>query len=81
MQLDHINGNPKDNRIENLREVSGSENKLNMLHVWKPNKDTGLPGIFPHGRGYETRIHGKECYFPDPFEAFFHQTLLGRRFK
>ena len=81
MQLDHINGNETDNRIENLREVSGSENKLNMLHDWKPNKDTGLPGICPHGRGYKTKIHGKTCYFPDPFEAFFHQTLLGRRYK
>ena len=80
-QLDHINGNPTDNCIENLREVSGSENKMNMLHDWQPNKDTGLPGICPHGRGYETKIHGKTCRFPDKYEAFFHLTLLGRRFK
>ena len=81
MQLDHLDLDPTNNKIENLREVTQSENMLNMEIPWKPNKDTGLPGICPHGRGYETKIHGKNCYFPDPFEAFFHQTLLGRRFK
>ena len=30
-QIDHINGNPKDNRIENLREVSRSENDMNRV--------------------------------------------------
>ena len=82
MQLDHINGNETDNRIENLREVSGSENRLNMLHEWKPNKNTGLPGIAPDGNGqYLTRTHGKNFHFRDPFEAFFHATLCGKLYK
>ena len=80
-QLDHINGNETDNRIENLREVSGSENKLNMLHDWQPNRDTGLPGVCLHGRGYTNKIHGKNCHFHDPFEAFFHATLCGKLYK
>ena len=81
-QLDHINDNPTDNRIENLREVSGSENMLNMLHDWRPNRDTGLPGVSPNGnRQYKTRMHGKFFHFHDPFEAFFHATLCGKLYK
>ena len=81
MAIDHINGNKADNRIENLREVSDHENKLNQLLDWKPNTVTGLPGILPHGNGYRTRVHGKEFHFSDPFEAFFHATMCGKRYK
>jgi hypothetical protein len=31
--IDHINGNKLDNRIENLRVVTHSQNKQNMTHV------------------------------------------------
>ena len=81
LQIDHVNGNKHDNRIENLREVSNSENKLNMLHDWKPNKDTGLPGVSPDKNGYRTTIHGKNFYFQDPYEAFFHAAMCGKRYK
>ena len=80
-QIDHINGDKTDNRIENLREVSQTENNLNMLHNWKPNKDTGLPGVSPDKNGYRTTIHGKNFYFQDPYEAFFHATMCGKRYK
>ena len=80
-QLDHIDGDPTDNRIGNLREVSDHENKMNTLHDWKPNKDTGLPGIAPLKNVYQTRIHGKKLYFGNPFEAFFHATMCGKRYK
>ena len=80
-QLDHINGNKQDNRIENLREVSQSENNMNMLYPWKPNAKTGLPGVYKHGSGYRFTVGHREYYFCDKYVAFYHLTLLGRRFK
>jgi hypothetical protein len=80
-QIDHINGDKTDNRIENLREVCGSENKMNMLLPWKPNAQTGLPGVCPHGNEFETRIHGKKFFFHDPYETFYHATMCGKRYK
>ena len=80
-QIDHVNGNKHDNRIENLREVSPSENNMNMLHPWKPNAKTGLPGVSSHGRKYQIRIFGKVCRFLDPNEAFYHATMCGKRYR
>ena len=80
MQLDHINGVETDNRFENLREVSSSENMLNQLLNWKPNIVTGVPGVSPHRRQYRTRIHGILYNFSDPNEAFFYATMCGKRY-
>ena len=41
--IDHINGDPQDNRIENLREVTNRENCLNA-HMYKHNT-TGITGV------------------------------------
>jgi len=79
--IDHINGDRQDNRIENLREVSDSENKMNMLYSWKPNAVTGVPGVNKERRQYLTKIHGKRYYFSDPYEAFYHATMCGKRYK
>jgi hypothetical protein len=42
-QLDHINNNPNDNRIENLREASYSQNGMNKS-LQKNNK-SGVKGV------------------------------------
>ena len=80
-QIDHINGNKHDNRIENLREVSASENNMNMLYPWRPNAKTGLPGVYKNGSVYQIRVVSNRYNFRDKYVAFYHLTLLGRRYK
>ena len=80
-QIDHINGNKQDNRIENLREVSASENRMNMVYPWKPNAKTGLPGVHKNGSGYQIKVAQHRYFFRDRYLAFYHLTLLGRRYK
>ena len=79
-QIDHINGNPKDNRIENLREVNQSENDMNRVFSWKPNPSTGLPGVYKVKGVSQVKVQDKQLYFRDKYEAF-HELMLGRMFK
>ena len=81
MQIDHVNGNGFDNHIGNLREVNQSENNMNRFYRWKPNTVTGLPGVVFNCGSYVTKIFGRQFRFHDPFTAFYHATLCGRRFK
>ena len=80
-QIDHINGDKHENRIENLREVSGNENMMNMLYTWRPNAVTGLPGVSSNEGMFQIRIRGKMCRFHDPYEAFYHATMCGKRYR
>ena len=79
-QIDHLNGNPKDNRIENLREVSRSENDMNRMWTWKPNAKTGLPGVSQCKGGFLATVQGKPLFFRDKYEAFYTLTMFGRMF-
>lgn len=44
-EIDHINRDPTDNRIENLREVSRSENNINRKNRQKPINGRKFVGI------------------------------------
>lgn len=79
--IDHINGDKTDNRIENLREVSQGDNRMNSVYPWRPNAQTGLPGVEKHGLKYRTKMMGKKVSFQDKYEAFHAVVLLGRMFR
>ena len=79
-EIDHINGNPMDNRIENLRDATRMSNAQNHFR-------TGgvLPvGVFRLGEKYGSRIKVNYKYkhlgtFTDPGDA--HQAYLSARMK
>lgn len=55
-EIDHINGNRQDNRIENLREVTRSENQFNK--VMCSNNTSGFRGVnwHKHSKSWVVRV-------------------------
>jgi hypothetical protein len=80
-EIDHLNGIKTDNRIENLREVSHSENEANKPRRWKKNPDSGLPGITKSHTIFQTKFRQRQLFSSIPEMLFFHTSLLGKRYK
>ena len=55
-QIDHINGDRKDNRIANLRSVTSAENQQNKKNAQSNNK-TGLLGVSWHAKAGKWQAH------------------------
>ena len=79
-QIDHINGDPKDNRLENLREVNQSENDQNRLMPWKMGKGK-IPGVYRSRRGYRFRMGKNKYEYADSHACFHDLSLLGRMYR
>ena len=55
LEIDHINGNRSDNRIENLRECDRSQNTANTP---RPRLERSLPkGVYRDGKRFRARIN------------------------
>lgn len=76
--VDHINNNPADNRLSNLRWVTSYRN---MARRKKGNNSTGYPNVFKRAKAFAFKvIHLHEVYyrygFPTPESAFFESLAL-----
>ena len=76
--IDHIDGNPSNNKIKNLRDVSHRVNMQNRKSSTKANK-TGFLGVVKRRNKYAAHIHknGKQIYL-GLFETakLAHQSYL-----
>ncbi len=77
-QIDHIDGDPSNNRIANLRDVSDGVNKQNVRRA-RRGSVTGFLGVYIVNGRYRARVHlnGSTIYarsFDTPEEA--HSAYL-----
>lgn len=85
--IDHINGNPSDNRAANLRDVSSQINAQNRRRAPASNKSSGLLGVGEHKKNSKWRAcitpaTGSRIHlglFETPIEAHMAYLLAKRQ--
>ena len=82
-EIDHIDGDRLNNRIENLRDVSSWQNMWNKLLPWCPNMETQVPGVVKDKRDgvYVTRLFGRLIYSADKYKLFHDAALCGKTYR
>ena len=84
-EIDHLNADVQDNRIENLRECSHSENVLNTYHDWEPNEITQIPGVYLEHKNrrasFKSWIRDRRFFGFSRYQCFSVSVLLGKRYK
>lgn len=71
--VDHINGNPGDNRIENLRECTSSQNQFNSRR--KCSNRSGVKGVVYHPKCSGKPWHAKINHNGRRISLGYHRTL------
>lgn len=81
-EIDHIDGDRMNNRIENLRDVNSWQNMWNKLLPWRPNKETDVPGVKKYRRKkvYRTSLYGTRFYSADKYKLFHDAALCGKTY-
>ena len=82
-EIDHIDGDRLNNRIENLRDVSSWQNMWNKLLPWRPNKETQVPGVIIDKRKevYKTRLFCRLIFSADKYKLFHDAALCGKTYR
>jgi hypothetical protein len=76
-EIDHIDGDPSNNRIYNLRDVSPQMNRQNQRRPHKGNR-SGFLGVSKRGRKYRARIGQRFLgWYETPEEA--HQAYVAAK--
>ena len=82
-EIDHIDGDRQNNRIENLRDVNSWQNMWNKLLPWRPNSVTNVAGVNKDsGKGvYKAWLYGSRIYSADKYKLFHDAALCGKTYR
>ena len=70
-EIDHKDGNRKNNKFDNLRDVSATENQQNRRQAPITNRSTGILGVTvtPNRKRYRAQIYSEKKYYLGTFDS------------